>query len=127
MERKEQRLLIGLEIGVTLLWVFMVKFWIFYPSTLFTLVYFWFLVWVAETGFVGFIVLYLLFAKTLQRGWEILRNPMENLHIKFISASTVAGVMAIFISAQGEGRLYEEPLLWVLWAVLISATRLVRS
>lgn len=78
----------------------------------------------AETGFVGFIVLYLLFAKTLQRGWEILLSHMENLPIKFISASTVAGVMAIFISAQGEGRLYEDPLLWVLWAVLISATRL---
>lgn len=80
----------------------------------------------AETGFIGFSVFYFLFAKTLQRGWDIARNPKLN-RLRFFNASIVAGVVAILISAQGEGRLYEEPLLWVLWAALISLTRLANS
>lgn len=78
----------------------------------------------AETGFIGFAVLYFFFGKTLQRGWDIFRTTNHE-RLRFLSASTVAGVLAIFISAQAEGRLYEEPLLWVLWAMLVSVTQLV--
>lgn len=77
----------------------------------------------AETGLIGFTVFYFLFAKTLQRGWEVFRSGVTGC-LRYFSAGTVAGVMAILISAQGEGRLYEEPLLWLLWAVLITVARL---
>ena len=77
----------------------------------------------AETGFIGFTVLYFLFGKTLQRGWDISR-AMHHERLRFLSASIVAGVIAIFVSAQGEGRLYAEPLLWILWAMLVSISRL---
>ncbi|EHQ92006.1 O-antigen ligase family protein [Desulfosporosinus youngiae] len=77
----------------------------------------------AETGFIGFTVLYLLFGKTLQRGWDISRT-MNHERLRFLSACIVSGVIAIFVSAQGEGRLYEEPLLWILWAMLVSISRL---
>jgi O-antigen ligase len=77
----------------------------------------------AETGFVGFTVLYFLFGKTLLRGWDIFRTTSHE-RLRFLSASTVAGIIAIFVSAQGEGRLYEEPLLWVLWAMLVSVSQL---
>lgn len=80
----------------------------------------------AETGIIGFTVLYFIFAKTLQRGWDLLRRAQDD-QLRFLSASIVAGVVAIFISAQGEGRLYEEPLLWLLWAMLITITRLERN
>lgn len=78
----------------------------------------------AETGFIGFTVLFFIFGKTLQRGWDIFRKTSHE-RLRFLSASAVAGVIAIFVSAQGEGRLYEEPLLWVLWAMLVSVTQLV--
>ncbi|AFQ46145.1 O-antigen ligase family protein [Desulfosporosinus meridiei] len=77
----------------------------------------------AETGIVGFTVLYFLFGKTLQRGWGIARK-LQDERLRFLSASIVAGIIAIFISAQGEGRLYEEPLLWLLWAMLVSISQL---
>lgn len=77
----------------------------------------------AETGFIGFAVFYFLFAKTVQRGWNISRNKHLG-RLRFINASLVAGVIAILISAQGEGRLYEEPMLWMLWAALIALTRI---
>lgn len=80
----------------------------------------------AETGFVGFTVLYFLFGKTLQRGWAISRM-MCNERLRFLSAGIVAGIIAIFVSAQGEGRLYEEPLLWILWAMLVSISQLANS
>lgn len=80
----------------------------------------------AETGFVGFSVFYFLFAKTLQRGWDISRDSRLD-RLRFSNASIVAGVVAILVSAQGEGRLYEEPLLWLLWAALIAVTRLANS
>lgn len=80
----------------------------------------------AETGFIGFTVLYFLFAKTIQRGWDISRT-VSNEHLRFLSASTVAGIIAIFISAQGEGRLYEEPLLWILWAMLVAVSQVTNK
>ena len=80
----------------------------------------------AETGFLGFTVLYLFFGKTIQRGWGISRTVTDE-RLRFLSASTVAGVFAIFVSAQAEGRLYEEPLLWILWAMLISISQLTNE
>ena len=80
----------------------------------------------AETGFLGFTVLYFLFAKTIQRGWDISRT-VNSERLRFLSASTVAGILAIFISAQGEGRLYEEPLLWMLWAMLIAVSQVTNQ
>ena len=80
----------------------------------------------AETGFLGFTVLYFLFAKTIQRGWDISRT-VNSERLRFLSASTVAGIIAIFVSAQGEGRLYEEPLLWILWAMLISVSQVTNQ
>ncbi|MCB8817215.1 O-antigen ligase family protein [Desulfosporosinus shakirovi] len=80
----------------------------------------------AETGIIGFTVLYFLFAKTLQRGWDISRT-IRHERLRFLNASIVAGVIAIFISAQGEGRLYEEPLLWILWAMLVSVSQLANQ
>jgi len=80
----------------------------------------------AETGFIGFSVFYFLFAKTLQRGWDISRNVHLG-RLRFINASLVAGVVAILVSAQGEGRLYEEPMLWMLWAALLALTRIANS
>lgn len=77
----------------------------------------------AETGFIGFTVLFFLFGKTIQRGWEISRTRSHEF-LRFSSASLVAGVIAIFVSAQGEGRLYEEPLLWILWAMLVAISQL---
>lgn len=77
----------------------------------------------AETGLIGFTVLFFLFGKTIQRGWDISRTVSDE-RLRFLSASIVAGVMAVFISAQGEGRLYEEPLLWILWAMLISVSQI---
>jgi len=80
----------------------------------------------AETGIIGFTVLYFLFGKTLQRGWDISRT-IRHERLRFLNASIVAGVIAIFISAQGEGRLYEEPLLWILWAMLVSVSQLANQ
>ncbi|TGE34109.1 ligase [Desulfosporosinus sp. Sb-LF] len=80
----------------------------------------------AETGFLGFTMLYFLFGKTIQRGWDISRL-VSHERLRFLSTSTVAGVIAIFVSAQGEGRLYEEPLLWILWAMLVSVSRLTNE
>jgi len=80
----------------------------------------------AETGIIGFTVLYFLFGKTLQRGWDISRT-IRHERLRFLNASIVAGVVAIFISAQGEGRLYEEPLLWILWAMLVSVSQLANQ
>lgn len=80
----------------------------------------------AETGFLGFTVLYFLFAKTIQRGWDI-SLTVSNERLRFLSASTVGGILAIFVSAQAEGRLYEEPLLWILWAMLVSITQLTNQ
>ncbi|MDO0822223.1 O-antigen ligase family protein [Desulfosporosinus nitroreducens] len=80
----------------------------------------------AETGIIGFAVLYFLFGKTLQRGWDISRT-IRHERLRFLNASIVAGVIAIFISAQGEGRLYEEPLLWILWAMLVSVSQLANQ
>lgn len=80
----------------------------------------------AETGFLGFTVLYFLFGKTIQRGWDISRTVGDE-SLRFWSASIVAGVIAIFVSAQAEGRLYEEPLLWLLWAMLITVSRLANE
>ena len=80
----------------------------------------------AETGFLGFTVLYFLFAKTIQRGWDISRT-VSHERLQFLSASIVAGIIAIFVSAQGEGRLYEEPLLWLLWAMLVVVSRLTNE
>lgn len=80
----------------------------------------------AETGLVGFTVLYFLFGKTLQRGWDISRT-LNHERLRFLSACIVAGVIAIFVSAQGEGRLYEEPLLWILWAMLVSISQLANK
>ncbi len=80
----------------------------------------------AETGIIGFTVLYFLFGKTLQRGWDISRT-IRHERLRFLNASIVAGVIAIFVSAQGEGRLYEEPLLWILWAMLVSVSQLANQ
>src|SRR5665647_926815 len=46
-ENRENRTLLILEVLVTLLWVYMVLRWLYYPSTLITLGYLWGLVWVA--------------------------------------------------------------------------------
>ena len=44
---RTKRLLLILEVIVTLLWLYMILQWVYYPSTLITLGYLWALVWVA--------------------------------------------------------------------------------
>ena len=78
----------------------------------------------AELGIVGLVVTALVFGSVFRSFSAVLHTGSSET--RWYALGCFAGIVLVVISAQAEGRMFEDPLLWVLMGLLVGLERLCR-